>query len=113
MTTRLTLLLRLALRNVRRQARRSMLTAAAMVIGLALLMFSRSLGEGAHEDWIEAGVRLGSGHVTIQDPVSSFVRPKARTTPNSRTRFRTDIRTVLTMASATIASRIPWNTKSP
>ncbi len=68
MTTRLTLLLRLALRNVRRQARRSILTAAAMVIGLALLMFSRSLGEGAHEDWINAGVRLGSGHVAIQDP---------------------------------------------
>lgn len=68
MTTRLTLLLRLALRNVRRQARRSILTAAAMVMGLALLMFSRSLAEGAHEDWIGAGVRLGSGHVAIQNP---------------------------------------------
>jgi len=59
------LILRLALRNVRRQARRSILTGVAMVLGLALLVFTRSLGDGAHETWITSGVRLASGHVAV------------------------------------------------
>ena len=62
------LMLRLAFRNLRRQARRSLLTAAAMVIGGGLLIFSVSLGDGTHEDWIESGVRMGSGHIAIQAP---------------------------------------------
>jgi ABC-type lipoprotein release transport system permease subunit len=65
---RLLLLLRLALRNLRRQARRSVLTAAAIVLGLALLLFSRSISDGAHETWIDTAVRLASGHVAIQHP---------------------------------------------
>lgn len=65
---RLRLMLRLALRNLRRQARRSLLTAAAMVVGGGLLIFSVSLGDGTHEDWIESGVRTGSGHIAIQAP---------------------------------------------
>ncbi|MDH5197528.1 MAG: ABC transporter permease [Gemmatimonadota bacterium] len=68
MMTRLGLLVRLALRNLRRQARRSVLTASAMVLGLALLVFTRSIGDGAHETWIKAGVRLASGHVTVVAP---------------------------------------------
>jgi ABC-type lipoprotein release transport system permease subunit len=39
-----------------------------MALGVALLAFSRALGDGAHEDWIEAGVRMGSGHIAIQSP---------------------------------------------
>jgi ABC-type lipoprotein release transport system permease subunit len=62
------LVARLAQRNLRRQARRSALTAAAMIIGGALLIFSVSLGDGTHEDWIESGVRMGSGHIAIQAP---------------------------------------------
>ena len=62
------ILLRLAARSVGRNARRSALTAAAMVLGLALLIFSRSLAEGAHEQWVESAVRMGSGHVAIQAP---------------------------------------------
>jgi len=65
---RLVLLARLALRGVFREARRSLLTASAMAIGLALLIFSRALADGAHEDWIDLGVRLASGHVAIQAP---------------------------------------------
>jgi len=68
MMTRLVLLMHLALRNLRRQARRSVLTALAMVLGLALLVFTRSLGDGAHETWIKAGVRLASGHVAVMNP---------------------------------------------
>ncbi len=61
-------MLRLAARSVGRNARRSFLTAAAMVIGLALLIFSRALTEGSHEQWIESAVRMGTGHVAIQAP---------------------------------------------
>ena len=61
-------LFRLAVRGVLREARRSLLTASAMALGLALLMFTRSLADGGHEDWINAGVRMGSGHVLFQAP---------------------------------------------
>ena len=58
----------LALRNLGREMRRSALTAAAMAMGLALLIFSRTLANGMHEDWIDSGVGLGSGHVTFHAP---------------------------------------------
>jgi ABC-type lipoprotein release transport system permease subunit len=65
---RLRLLLKLAIRNVRRQTRRSLLTALATVLGNAVMVFSVTLGDGAHEDWIQQGVRLGRGHIAIQHP---------------------------------------------
>ncbi|MGH9323130.1 MAG: ABC transporter permease [Vicinamibacteria bacterium] len=58
----------LALRNLRRYVRRTLLTALAMIVGGALLMISLALGDGTHEAWIESGVRMGSGHVAIQSP---------------------------------------------
>jgi len=58
----------LALRNLRRHVRRTLLTACAMILGGMLLMFSLSVGDGTHEQWIESGVRMGSGHVTIEAP---------------------------------------------
>jgi len=65
---RIPTLFRLATRGVVREARRSLLTASAMALGLALLMFTRSLADGGHEDWINAGVRMGAGHVLFQAP---------------------------------------------
>ena len=59
---------RLAWRNLRRQARRSLLTAASMVVGGALLIFSLTLGDGSHEQWIESAVRMAGGHLSIQSP---------------------------------------------
>ncbi len=56
------------MRNLRRYARRSILTATAMIVGGALMIFSLSLGDVGHEDWIESGARLGSGHISIQGP---------------------------------------------
>ena len=61
-------LIRLAARGLGRNARRSALTAAAMVIGLALLVFSRALSDGGHEQWIDSAVRMSSGHVAVQAP---------------------------------------------
>ncbi|MXV94914.1 MAG: ABC transporter permease [Gemmatimonadetes bacterium] len=68
MRSRLPTLAWLALRNLGREMRRAALTAAAMAIGLALLIVSRTLSDGAHEDWIDSGVRLGSGHVVFNAP---------------------------------------------
>lgn len=65
---RVFILIRLAARGLGRNARRSALTAAAMVIGLALLVFSRALNDGGHEQWIDSAVRMSSGHMAIQAP---------------------------------------------
>jgi len=35
---------------------------------MALLVFSRAIAEGGHEDWIDSGVRMGDGHVSVQAP---------------------------------------------
>ncbi|MYD87343.1 MAG: ABC transporter permease [Acidobacteria bacterium] len=58
----------LAMRNLRRQLRRTLLTASAMIIGGGLLVFSITFADGSHEQWIDSGVRLGTGHVTVERP---------------------------------------------
>ena len=63
-----TVLVVLAMRNLRRQLRRTLLTASAMIIGGGLLIFSLAFGDGSHEQWIDSGVRLGTGHVTVERP---------------------------------------------
>lgn len=45
-----------------------MLTSIAMVLGGTMLMISLPLGDGTHEAWIDSGVRMGNGHLTIQAP---------------------------------------------
>lgn len=61
-------LLRIAARNVVRQSRRSALIAAAMTFGVATLAIFLALGDGMHAQWIDAGVRLADGHVTLEAP---------------------------------------------
>lgn len=68
MSQRLHVVAKLAVRNLRRHVRRSVLTSLAMIIGGALLMMSLPLGDGTHEAWIESAVRMGGGHVAIQNP---------------------------------------------
>ncbi len=68
MMSRTSTMVRLASRNLRRYLRRTALTSAAMIVGGALMIFSLSLGDGGHEDWIESGARTGSGHLSIQAP---------------------------------------------
>ncbi len=58
----------LAGRNVVRQTRRSLLIVAAMAVGVGVLIFFLALGDGMHAQWIDAGVRLGDGHVAIERP---------------------------------------------
>jgi len=68
MMSRTTTLIRLALRNLKRYMRRTALTSSAMIVGGALMIFSLSIGDGGHEDWIESGARMSSGHLSIQAP---------------------------------------------
>jgi ABC-type lipoprotein release transport system permease subunit len=68
MSSRFPILARLAVRNLRKSLRRSLLTGAAMVVGVGLLAMSRAFAEGGHEDWIESGVRIGTGHIALQAP---------------------------------------------
>jgi ABC-type lipoprotein release transport system permease subunit len=76
---------RLALRNIRRQKRRSILSGSAMVLAMALLLFSRTIADGGHEDWITAGVRMGGGHVSVQAPgYATRLTLEYRLTPEAR-----------------------------
>jgi ABC-type lipoprotein release transport system permease subunit len=97
----LRLVLRLAIRNVRRQTRRSLLTAAATVLGNAVMVFSVTLGDGAHEDWIGQGVRLGQGHIAMQNPRFQATRNlDQRLTPPALARARA------ALADPQVASRV-------
>ena len=91
MTKHLGVIIGLALRNLRRHLRRTLLTAAAMIVGSMLLIFSLSLGDGSHESWIDSGVRMGSGHVTVESPAF-------RTTQNIDSRLSTAARQVAEQA---------------
>ncbi|MGH7619589.1 MAG: ABC transporter permease, partial [Gemmatimonadaceae bacterium] len=42
------------------------LIAAAMVVGVALLILFLAIGDGTHAQWVDTGVRLAGGHVTIE-----------------------------------------------
>ncbi|MCH7749335.1 MAG: ABC transporter permease [Acidobacteria bacterium] len=91
----------LAMRNLRRQMRRTMLTAAVMVIGGALLIFAFALSDGTHEQWIDSGIRTSTGHVTIE-------QPEFRTSRRIENRLATDLRrkTEHALASPEIAGQV-------
>ena len=57
-------IIQLALRNVRRNARRSLLTAATVMLGCALLTIGLSWVQGIHGNFIDASVRA-NGHVRM------------------------------------------------
>lgn len=60
------MILKIAFRNLRRHLRRTILTLVAIALGTGLALFSIGLGDGAHRQMIENGVRIGQGHLTLQ-----------------------------------------------
>ena len=91
----------LALRNLRRQVRRTALTATAIILGAGLLVFSNAIGDGTHEQWIDDGVRTGSGHVTIEHPAF-------RMSQKLEDRLGAEVRaaTVAALATADLVDRV-------
>lgn len=91
----------LALRNLRRQVRRTLLTATAIILGAGMLVFSNAIGDGTHEQWIDDGVRTGSGHATIEHPAFRMSR-------KLEDRLAADVRAVAEAALATpdLADRV-------
>jgi ABC-type lipoprotein release transport system permease subunit len=60
------ILVTLAWRNLWRHTRRTVLTAAAVALGLGLVLVFLGLQDGQHGQMIESAVRMGSGHVLVQ-----------------------------------------------
>ena len=88
---RLRVLVGLALRNLRRHLRRTALTASAMILGGGLLILSFSLSDGSQEQWIRSGVRMGTGHVTVE-------RPEFRVSRRIEDRLTTEVRRAVVRA---------------
>lgn len=57
--------LRLAARNILRNVRRSVITVAAIAVGMAALLFLWSFIDGVNEQMIENSTRLLSGHLQV------------------------------------------------
>lgn len=62
------LLIKLALRNLRRNLRRTLITTAAIALGLGLLMFSSAGTDGICNNMIATGTGSQAGHVVLQGP---------------------------------------------
>lgn len=56
---------RLALRNLLRNRRRSLLTALVVVSTIALMTVFQGLSDGGHRAMIDVGVRMGLGHLVL------------------------------------------------
>lgn len=77
------LTIKMALRNLRRNLRRSIITASAISLGLGMLMFSSGGTDGMTNRMIEKGVGGSAGHVVIQAPGWQEEREARDTVPDS------------------------------
>lgn len=76
-------MLKMALRNLRRNLRRSLITGIAITFGLALLILSSGFGDGAHGAMIEEGASSLAGHVVVQGKGWQEKRENDIVVPNS------------------------------
>ena len=60
-----TLFLQVAWRNLWRNRRRTLLTVAAIAVGMFLVQFAMSFQSGSYGPMVEIGTRMGSGHIQI------------------------------------------------
>jgi len=62
------MLFQLAFRNLRRNLRRTLITSAAVAVGMVVLVLSNTLRSGQYDDMIDSSVSQLAGHVVIQHP---------------------------------------------
>jgi ABC-type lipoprotein release transport system permease subunit len=60
------MLLKMALRNLRRNLRRTLITMTAISGGLALMLFQDAMQNGSYQEFIRVGVSSMAGHVVVQ-----------------------------------------------
>jgi putative ABC transport system permease protein len=99
----LSVLLRLSLRNLFRNRRRSLITISAVSGGIALFFATINLGAGSYEEMIEQGVSSLAGHVVVQGEGYQESRD-ARIFLEDATRIRAELHALF--PEATIVSRI-------
>ncbi len=58
--------LKLAWRSLRRHRRRSIITGAAVSLGLALMLIFVGINDDGHARMIDIGIHMGAGHVVVQ-----------------------------------------------
>lgn len=62
------MLLQMAFRNLRRNLRRTIITSAAVAVGMIVLVMSNTLRAGQYDDMISSSVSQLAGHVVVQHP---------------------------------------------
>ncbi|TNE85899.1 MAG: ABC transporter permease [Deltaproteobacteria bacterium] len=71
----MTLALRMALRNVRRHARRSLITAITIAGCVFMMLLTIGVSEGSYREVVNTAARSGSGHVVVREPGADLVEP--------------------------------------
>ncbi len=97
------LLIRLALRNLLRNLPRTLISASAVCLGLAILIIGDGLADGAHNQMVKDGIAAQAGHVVLQQRDWQEKRDLNLTIPDAAemaARFQSAI------PGATVVSRI-------
>jgi ABC-type lipoprotein release transport system permease subunit len=73
-------LLRLAARNLQRNLRRTLITTAAISLGLAMIVVSANLNEGSYKRMMHSAISAQAGHIVVQavgyTPLRWWRRPR-------------------------------------
>jgi ABC-type lipoprotein release transport system permease subunit len=77
------LLIKMAVRNVVRYKRRSILTGLSISLGFAMLIFSIGISEGSYHRIVDTAAKSGAGHVLIQPLEFDLLDPQSIPDPHA------------------------------